>query len=142
MSRSASPRTHAPGSAASPWAVGASVFAGLMMATVGVFQFFEGLVAVVDGNDFLVRTPNYVFQFDASTWGWIHLVIGAVVAVAGVFILNGNVLARTVGVFIACLAAIANFLWIPYYPLWGIVTLALNVLVIWGLTSANLGERR
>ena len=141
MAQAAATRDPVPDYAESSWAAGASVFAGLMMLTVGVFQFFEGLIAVVNGNDFLLRTPNYVFQFDASTWGWIHLVMGAVVAVAGAFIFTGNVVARSVGIFIACLAALTNFLWIPYYPLWALVTLALNVFVIWGLSAANLGKR-
>jgi len=133
-------RSPVPDSAGSPWAKGASVFAGLLMATVGLFQFFEGLVALVDGDDFLLATRNYIFKFDATTWGWIHIVLGVVVTAAGIFIFTGNVVARSVGVFIACLAALANFLWIPYYPLWALTTLALNVFVIWGLVVANLGE--
>jgi len=125
----------------SPWGEGLSVFAASMMMVVGLFQFFEGLVAVVDGDDFLLQTRNYVVQFDASTWGWTHLILGVVVAATGVFILTGNVLARGVGIFIVSLSALANFLWIPYYPIWAIIVIALDVAVIWALTSANLGRR-
>ena len=124
----------------STWASGLSVFAASLMMVLGVFQFFEGLVAVVDGNDFLLNTKNYVVQFDASTWGWTHLILGAVVAATGLFILTGSVFARGVGVVIVSLSALANFLWIPYYPLWALTVLALDVAAIWALTNANLGD--
>ena len=124
----------------SSWASGLSVFAASLMMVLGVFQFFEGLVAVVDGNDFLLNTKNYVVQFDASTWGWTHLILGVVVAATGLFILTGNAVARGVGVGIVSLSALANFLWIPYYPLWALTVLALDVAAIWALTNANLGD--
>jgi hypothetical protein len=124
----------------STWASGLSVFAASLMMVLGVFQFFEGLVAVVDGNDFLLNTKNYVVQFDASTWGWTHLILGLVVAATGLFILTGNAVARKVGVVIVSLSALANFLWIPYYPLWALTVLALDVAAIWALTNANLGD--
>lgn len=124
----------------SPWASGLSVFAASMMMIVGIFQFFEGLVAVVDGDDFLIRTKDYVVQFDATTWGWTHLILGILVALAGAFIFTGNIVARSVGILIASLSALANFLWIPYYPVWALVVLALDIFVIWALSSSNLGK--
>jgi hypothetical protein len=133
-SRSAKP---APGSA---WAVGASTFAACIMLMVGIFQAVEGLVAIVNGTDFLIKGPNYVFTFNASTWGWIHLILGVIIAVAGGAILSGNIVARSVGIALAVLSAIANFLWLPYYPIWALVIIALNVFVIWGLAKADLGR--
>ena len=133
-------RRPVPDDANSAWAGGLSVFAASMMMVLGVFQFFEGLVAVVDGDDFLLKTRNYVVQFDASTWGWTHLILGVVVAATGVFILTGNKIARGVGIFIVSLSALANFLWIPYYPFWAIIVLALDVAAIWALANANLGD--
>lgn len=126
----------------SPWAEGAAVFAGCTMLVVGSLQFFEGLVALISGNDFLLRTSNYLFHFNASTWGWIHLVLGLLVALAGGFVFTGNPVARTVGIVLASLAAIGNFLWLPYYPLWALTVLALDVFVIWGLARSNLGDER
>lgn len=134
-------RSSSPGYAGSPWAAGASIFAATMMVVAGGFQFFEGLVAVVNGNDFLLRTPNYVLRLSPEAWGWTHMVIGLAVAVTGGFIFTGNVVARSVGIALVSLSALANFLWIPYYPFWGIVVLALDVLVIWGLATSNLGDR-
>jgi hypothetical protein len=124
----------------SSWAIGGSIFAGTVMVTVGIFQFIEGLVAVINGNKFYVHSTNYVFEFNAGAWGWIHLILGVIVAVAGVFIFTGNVLARSVGIAVAGLSALANFLWLPYFPLWAIIVIAIDILVIWSLASANLAE--
>lgn len=124
----------------STWAVGASVFAATLMILAGVFQFLQGLVAIVDGDEFLVVTPDYLFKFDATTWGWIHLLLGLVLVAAGGFILTGNVLARGIGILIAAVSAVASFLWIPYYPVWSLLIIALDVFIIWGLNRGNLGE--
>jgi hypothetical protein len=91
----------------SGWAVGFILFAGIMMVMVGCFQFFEGLVAVFN-DTFYVATRNYVFQFDATTWGWIHLLMGLVVALAGWGLLLGRTWARVVAITVAVLSAIAN----------------------------------
>jgi hypothetical protein len=126
--------------AGSAWAVGASTFAACLMLLVGIFQAVEGLVAIINGTDFLIKGPTYVFTFNASTWGWIHLILGILIAVAGGFILTGNIVARSVGIALAVLSAIANFLWLPYYPIWALVVIALNIFVIWGLAKADLGR--
>jgi hypothetical protein len=125
----------------SAWAVGGSIFAAATMFVGGLFQFFEGLVALINGGDFFVRTPNYVFRFDATAWGWIHLIIGVAVAACGLAIFTGNIVARSVGILIAVLALISNFLFLPYYPLWSIVLIALNILVIWSLSTTRLDDR-
>ena len=137
----AATRQPVPDYAGSSWARGLSVFAASMMMVLGTFQFFEGLVAVVNGDEFLLTTKNYLVQFDATSWGWTHLIIGVIVAATGVFVLMGNPLARGVGIGIACLSALANFVWIPYYPIWALVVLTLDVAVIWALASSDLGEQ-
>jgi hypothetical protein len=123
------------------WAVGMSVFAGTTMAVVGIFQVMTGLVAVINGNRFLVATHDYVFELNATTWGWIHLVIGALVAITGVALFSGSVAARMAGIFLVGLSMIANFLWLPYYPLWAIVIISIELVVIWALASSSLGNR-
>ena len=115
-----------------PWAVGLALFAGAVMMTVGVFQALEGLVALIDDDFFVVR-DNYTFDLDVTAWGWIHLIMGIVVAVSGYFVIRGDLWARVLAMFLAALAAIANFLWVPYYPLWSLLIVALNILVIWAL---------
>jgi hypothetical protein len=118
----------------SGWAVGVTVFAGVMMIMVGVWQALAGLIAIFE-NEFYVQTRNYLFQFDATTWGWIHLVVGAIVAFAGLGLLSGQTWARVVGITLAALSAIANFLFIPYYPFWSLLIIAVDVFVIWALTA-------
>jgi hypothetical protein len=139
MSNAASRRSGkpAPGTA---WAVGASTFAACIMLMAGVFQAVEGLVALVNGTNFLVKGEQYVFTFNVTTWGWIHLILGIGIAVAGAGVLTGNIVARSIGVALAVLSALANFMWLPYYPIWSIIVIALNVLVIWGLAKADLGR--
>jgi hypothetical protein len=121
-----------------PYAVGASLFAAIVLVMVGVLQVLQGLVTLVDGTDFLVRTPHYVFELNATTWGWIHVVIGVVMAVAGCFIFVGNAVARGAGIGIAAISAIVNFLWLPYYPLWSVLIIAIDVVVIWGLATVRI----
>ncbi|MGO4602805.1 DUF7144 family membrane protein [Terrabacter sp. 2YAF2] len=122
------------------WAAGLSTFAATLMIVVGLFQFVEGLVTVVNGTDFLVRTPNYVFTFNATAWGWFHMIVGLGAAVAGGFIFTGNIFARSVGIALAGVSAIANFMWLPHYPIWAIVIIALDVFVIWALCTVDLGK--
>ncbi|MET9316123.1 hypothetical protein ABZX12_30265 [Kribbella sp. NPDC003505] len=117
---------------ASSWAVGFVLFAGVMMIMAGSFQAFSGLVALFE-NEFYVATRNYLFQFDATAWGWIHLIGGALVALAGFAVMAGQTWARVVGIILAVLSAFANFTFIPYYPFWAIMVIAVDVFVIWAL---------
>jgi hypothetical protein len=115
-------------------AVGFILFAAIMMLMVGVFQALQGLIGIFE-NEFYVATRNYLFQFDATTWGWIHLVLGLLVAFAGWGLLSGRTWARVVGITLAALSATANFLFIPYYPFWSTVIIAPDIFVIWALTA-------
>ena len=122
------------GEGTSGWAAGLILFAGLMMIMVGLWQALEGLVAIFE-NEFYVATRNYLFQFDATTWGWIHLLLGVLVAFAGWGLLSGQTWARVVAITLAVLSAIANFLFIPYYPFWSMLIIAVDVSVIWALAA-------
>ena len=124
-------RTSSTGNA---WATGLVVFASALLVTAGLFQFIQGIVAIAD-DQFFVSTRNYTFQFDTTAWGWIHLVLGIVLVLTGAFLFTGAAWARVVGVLIAVLSMLANFLWLPYYPLWALLVIALDVLVIWALTT-------
>jgi hypothetical protein len=126
--------------ATSGWAVGFILFAAIMMIMAGVFQAIAGLVAIFE-NEFYVATRNYLFQFDATTWGWIHLVVGLIVVFAGWGLLSGRTWARVVAITVALLSALANFLFIPYYPFWALTVITLDIFVIWAL-AAHGGELR
>lgn len=118
----------------SGWAIGWITFAAFMMIIIGSFHVIAGLVALVDDN-FYVVGREYIFKFDTTTWGWIHLLAGIVVALAGIGLFSGAIWARTVGVIMALVSAILAFAWLPYYPVWGIIILAMAVSVIWALTA-------
>jgi hypothetical protein len=118
----------------SGWAVGFTVFAAVMMIMVGVWQALAGLVAIFE-NEVYVPTRNYLFEFDLTAWGWIHLLLGAIVAFAGWGLLSGQTWARVVGITLAALSATASFLSIPYYPFWSMLIIAVDILVIWALAT-------
>ena len=117
----------------SGWATGGVIFAGSMMLLIGLFQMIAGFVAIIDDEFFVVR-PNYTFELDVSGWGWIHLVIGIVLILLALGVLTGRAFARGVAVGLLVLSALANFFFIPYYPVWSIVVIAIDVFVIWALT--------
>ncbi len=108
-------------------------FAGVMMIIGGFLNAFYGLVAVVN-DEWVVWTNRTAMYLDISQWGWVHIVIGLVVALAGFGVFSGNVLARTIGVVIAALSLIGNFFFMPAYPFWAITVIVLDLLVIWALT--------
>ena len=114
--------------------MGFVLFAAIMMIMIGIFQAIAGLVAIFE-NEFYAATRNYLFQFDATTWGWIHLIVGVLIAFAGWGLLSGRTWARVVGIALAVLSAIANFAFLPYYPFWALTIIALDVLVIWALAA-------
>jgi hypothetical protein len=102
------------------------------MLLAGMFQVLVGLLAIFE-NEIYVQTRNYLFKFDVTTWGWIHLVVGVVVGLAALGLLRGRTWARVVGIILAVLSAIANFLFIPYYPVWSLLIIAVDVFIIWAL---------
>ena len=118
--------------------VGWTVFAAVMMIMAGIWQGLAGLIAIFE-ND--LATRDYLFQFDATTWGWIHLLVGLIVAFAGWGLLSGRTWARAVAITVALLSATANFLFVPYYPFWSLLIITLDIFVIWAV-AAHGGELR
>lgn len=116
------------------------VFAGIMMIIGGSLASIFGLVAIIN-DDWVVFTNRDAVSIDLTTWGWIQLIAGVIVFFAGFGVFTGNVLARTIGVIVVSLHLIANFLWLPVYPIWAIIIITIDALVIWALT-AHGGEVR
>ena len=113
-------------------AAGFAVFGGVVMIMAGFCQGFMGLVGLLS-NDYYVGTRNYVFEFDATTWGWIHLLVGILLLVAGGGVVTGQTWARAVGITFAGLSALATFAFAPFSPFWSLTIIALDVVVIWAL---------
>ena len=118
----------------SPWAHGIAVFAGVAMIVGGAFQALEGLAGIVN-DKYLVVVPNYIYAFDLTVWGVIHLLVGLALVVIGVSLLRGQTWARVAGMIAAVVSAILNFVWLPISPLWAIVIIAVDMLVIWALAQ-------
>ena len=123
---------------ANGWATGFVVFAASMMMLIGGFHAIAGLAALFE-DEFFVVGANYVYDVDVTAWGWIHLLLGVIVFAAGLGAFAGQTWARVVGIALAMLSAFANFFFIPYYPIWSILIIALDIAVIWAL--ARYGER-
>lgn len=126
----------------SGWVAGGVVFAAAAMIVIGFFQVIAGIAAIA-GDEFFVVTDNYTFDVDATAWGWIHLILGIVILIAGAALFSGAAWAGVVAIVLAILSAIANFFFIPYYPFWSIVVIALDIWVIWAVSRSwgMLGNR-
>ncbi len=118
----------------SGWAVGWTVFAGVMMVVQGCWWFIAGLVALFN-DEFYVVGEEYIFQFDITTWGWIHLLVGLVILAAGLALFTGATWARVIGVVVAAVAMLVGFAWMPWYPLWALLFIVTSASVIWALTA-------
>jgi hypothetical protein len=117
----------------SGWVAGGIGFAASMMVVLGIFQAVAGLAAILDDGFFVVG-ENYAFDLDPAAWGWIHLLIGVVVFLAGLGLFAGQTWAAVTAMLLAMLSMVANFFWIPYYPFWSLLVIALDAWVIWALT--------
>ncbi|WP_405392258.1 hypothetical protein OG596_33190 [Streptomyces sp. NBC_01102] len=124
-------------SSASGW----TVFAAVLMIFGGAMAILEGIAAIAK-DDVFVATRNYVFQFNLTGWGWIHLILGIVILLAGCALFTGALWARAVGVLGAGLGVVAHFLWLPYYPFWSLVLIAVYIIVIWALCAGPQRDAR
>nr|WP_159927432.1 hypothetical protein [Rhodococcus sp. WAY2] len=110
--------------------------AAVIMVTVGIIEFFQGIAAVAE-NEVFVSGINYVYKFDLTTWGWIHIILGVFVAIVGLALFTGAGWARASAIVVAAISIVANFLWLPYYPGWSLLIIALDVVVIWAVSTWN-----
>jgi hypothetical protein len=121
--------------------VGWLVFAGIMLMIVGSFHLIDGLVALFKDEVYLVRPDGLVVNVDYTAWGWVHLLFGILLVAAGAAVFSGRVWGRTIGVIAAALSALVNFAFIPAYPVWSMLIITIDVIVIYALI-AHGGELR
>lgn len=108
-------------------------FAGMMLMMVGGFQVIEGIVALLNDDYYLVTRNGLLIGLDYTTWGWTHLVVGAIAVGAGIGILMGQLWARVLGIVVAALSALVNIAFLSAYPVWSAIIIALDVLAIYAL---------
>ena len=116
------------------WMNGYTVFAVSGMLALGVWQVMAGLTAVLHDRLY-ATTRGYTYSFSVGGWGWVVLLLGVLVAGTGVVVLQGRSWGDTAAIVLACLSMIANFLLVPLYPIWSMVIIAVNIIVIWALTN-------
>ena len=110
------------------------LFAATMMLMLGIFHAIQGLVALFRDEYYVVGKSGLTLHIDYTTWGWVHLVLGVVVAAAGAGLLVAQMWARVVGVIVALLSAVLNIAFLASYPVWSALMIAVDILVIWAIT--------
>ncbi|MEE1735289.1 hypothetical protein [Streptomyces sp. BE147] len=125
-----------PPSTTNSWATGGLVFAGVLMLVEGILGIFQGIAAIAE-DDVYTRFGDYVFKFNLTGWGWIHLILGVVLFITGFGLLKESAWARGLGIGLAALSIIANFMFLPYQPIWALVVIAIGVFVIWSLSTVE-----
>jgi hypothetical protein len=118
----------------SPWASGPILFASAIMVIAGILQVFVGTAALVHDRIY-IGTPRYLYALDLTTWGWAELLTGILSIAAGYAALRGMTWARMLGIGLAGLSMIIQFMFLPHFPIWSMLVIALDVVVIYGLAS-------
>ncbi|WP_405855237.1 hypothetical protein OG361_19465 [Streptomyces sp. NBC_00090] len=131
MSQNTAPRNP---STSGAWATGGTLFAGVLMLVTGFLDVFQGIAGIAK-DDVYTRVGDYVFKFNLTTWGWIHLILGVILTVAGYGILKGAEWGRVTGIALASLNVLLQFLFLPYQPWWALFSMAISIFVIWALAT-------
>jgi hypothetical protein len=118
------------GGGGSGWAA----FAGVIMFVVGSLDALWGLGGILN-DDVVVVGGHGAIIADVTTWGWVHLILGAIIALTGFGLLLGNESARWLGVLFVGLNAISQIVWFPAAPLWAFLLILLDVTIIYQLTA-------
>lgn len=120
------------------WAAAGTMFAGVLLLVDGVLGIVKGISGIAT-DDVFARINHYVFKFDLTAWGWIHLILGVILVIVGFGILKGAGWARGTGVVLAAINLIANFLWLPYAPITALISIGIDAVVIWALCTDRRG---
>ncbi|MGC4971313.1 DUF7144 family membrane protein [Streptomyces sp. DT199] len=120
------------GGSGDPWAAGGLVLGGVLMVVYGLFAVLQGIAAIA-GDEVYTSFGQYSFEFDLTAWGWIHVIVGVLVVVAGLGLFTGADWARVASAIVVGLALIANFLWLPYQPFWSIIMIVTGLFVLWSV---------
>lgn len=121
------------------FAGGAAIAAAALLLTAGFITLFQGISAVAEDEVF-VAGPQYTYELDLSSWGWVHIVFGILLILTALALMTGATWARIVAIGLAALSIVVNFLWLPYYPLWSILIIALDIVIIWAVATWNTGR--
>jgi hypothetical protein len=115
--------------------VGWIVFAGTMMAILGVFHMFEGFIALFRHTQIAFPTSGLTIQVSYTQFGWLQILAGAVVFLAGLALFTGRMWARTLGVILVSISALVNFAWAGIYPFWSLTLLAVDFFILYAIIA-------
>jgi hypothetical protein len=121
--------------------VGWIVFAGTMMAILGIFHMFEGLIALFRHTEIGFPASGLTVQVSYTQWGWLQLIAGALVFLGGLGLFTGKMWARTLAVILVSISALANFAWANLFPFWSLTLLAIDFFIIYAII-AHGGEMK
>jgi hypothetical protein len=113
-----------------------AVFAGILLMIAGIMNILQGITAIAN-DDVYARIGNYAFKFDVTPWGWIHLILGVLVAIVGWGAYTGATWAKISGVVIVSIAMIFNFMWLPYQTWWALILIAIDGFALWSLIGRD-----
>jgi hypothetical protein len=123
----------------SPWASGPIVFAAGMLVITGVLQIFIAIPALIHDKIYDAAV-QYLFAFDLTAWGWIQLITAVAAIVSGYGALRGLTWARMVGIAVAGFSMVIEFAYIPHFPLWSVLVIAIDTMIILALATYRLDE--
>lgn len=117
------------------------ILSGVATYAVAALLWISGVVTILQGisallNDkLIVVTADYVYQFNTTVWGWVHIILGVLLAVVAFGLFWSTTWARVAAIIIASLSIVSMFMWLPHSPVWSIVTIALDIFVIWAVAT-------
>lgn len=110
------------------------IFAGVMLLLAGAFQFILGLMALLRESFFLVGTNSLMVHLGYTVWGWAHIGIAGALALTGLAAVTGRLAVRLTGIMVALVAAVVNLAFLPAFPIWAVLNIALDVLALYSLS--------
>jgi hypothetical protein len=113
----------------------------VLLLVQGVLSVLEGVSSLADDRVY-VQVVHYAFRFDLTAWGWIQLIVGVLLFVAGLGLLRGALWALVTALMLASLNIILNFMFLPYQPVWSLVQIGIGVFVIWSLCTSAMDAQR
>jgi len=123
---------------------GAAYATAALLLVAAVSSIVQGIAALLD-NRVVVITPNYIVAFNMTAWGVIHLVVGSIAAAVAAGLLRGAIWARVAAITTASLSVVSMFLWVAHAPVWSILTIVIDIVIIWALLTwespRNRGNR-
>ena len=111
-----------------------TIAAAALLLVSGILTLLQGISAVVN-DELLVVGPEYIFKLNTTAWGWVHIILGVLLILVAIGMMTGATWARMTAIFLASLSIVAMFLWLPYYPIWSLVVIALDIIVIWAVAT-------